>query len=121
MVSVKCLYCIGTEEEIAKYRSGGMPEGTIDVYEDKLVFFKKSRTVSMTLGVIGSLLEGKGTEDCTVSKEEVRGCEKAAAPDGSLRHYMVELGDGRKIRILPRGRKSRETEQLLDAFWKTVN
>lgn len=59
MVSVSCIYFIGTENDAHKYRFGGNPEGTLELYEDRIDVFKKSKVVSSAFGAIGSAMKEK--------------------------------------------------------------
>lgn len=88
MVSQKCTYFIGSEQDIKKFKFGGNPEGTVDIYEDRLEFFKKSKGVALMFGAIGSAIEGKGTEDVTIRLDQMRAWREGTT-------YFVDLTDGR--------------------------
>ena len=62
---------LGPEAQLGKFRFGGDPEGTADIYDDHIDFFKKSKTVIMLFGAIGSAVSGKGKAEASVLKSSV--------------------------------------------------
>lgn len=72
LASQACSYQVATESEFKKFQFGGMPEGTVEIYEDRLVFFQKNKMVKMAFGMIGSALSGRGKPDLTIAFDAVR-------------------------------------------------
>ncbi len=71
MVSAKCIFFFGPEVQLGKFRMGGNPEGTVDIYDDHIDIFKKSRAVAILFGAIGSAMAGKGKAETSILKSSV--------------------------------------------------
>ncbi len=71
MVSAKCTFFFGPEVQLGKFRMGGNPEGTADIYDDHIDIFKKSKTVTILFGAIGSAVSGKGKAETSILKSSV--------------------------------------------------
>ncbi len=72
LVSQSCVYKVAMEQDFKKFEWGGMPEGTVEIYEDRLEFFKKSKMIGLAFGAIGNALSGKGKADLTIPRHMVR-------------------------------------------------
>lgn len=72
LASQPCSYKVAPEADFKKFEFGGMPEGTVEIYGDRLELFSKSKMVRLAFGMIGSALSGKGKADLTISDYMVR-------------------------------------------------
>jgi len=72
LASQACSYKIAVESDFKKFEFGGMPEGTVEIYDDRLEFFSKNKMVKLAFGMIGSALSGKGKVDITIPAFMVR-------------------------------------------------
>ncbi len=70
MVSAKCMFFFGPEVQLGKFRMGGDPEGTADIYDDHIDIFKKSRVATILFGAIGSAVS-KGKAETSILKSSV--------------------------------------------------
>lgn len=95
LFSDNCIYRVAPENELNKYEWGGIPEGTVDIYEDRLEFFKKNKMLTMTLGVLGSALNGKGKPDVVVPGYLVR----RDTVENKINDFRFLLTDGRAVRL----------------------
>ena len=113
MVSVSCIYFIGTENDAHKYRFGGNPEGTLELYEDRIDVFKKSKVVSSAFGAIGSAIEGKGKPEASISKEMITNYKK-----NKNNKYVLYLKDGNVLDVTITGLSKKESIKAMDDFLK---
>lgn len=95
LFSHNCIYRVAPENELNKYEWGGIPEGTVDIYEDRLEFFKKNKMLTMTLGALGSALNGKGKLDVVVPGYLVR----RDTVENKKNDFRFLLTDGRAVRL----------------------
>lgn len=111
MVSVSCIYFIGAEKDAHKYRFGGNPEGTLELYDDHIDVFKKSKAVSLAFGVIGSALEGKGKPEVSIPKVMITNYIK-----NKNNKYVLYLRDGNVLDITITGLSKKESIKAMDDF-----
>ncbi len=81
MIGSKCLYEIAPESKFGKMSFekvyfGGTPEGTVEIYRERLVFYKKGDPALKMLGPIGALMEGKGERDLIISRHMIAESER---------------------------------------------
>lgn len=112
LASQACSYKVAMESEFKKFEFGGMPEGTVDIYEDRLEFFLKSKMVRMAFGAIGSALSGKGKPDITIYGHMVRR-ETVTNQKNAFRFYLT---DGRLTMIYLGGLSSKDAQDAMRRF-----
>lgn len=89
LASHSCIYKVAMESEFKKFEFGGMPEGTVEIYEDRLELYKKSKMVRLAFGAIGSALSGKGKPDVTISAHMVRR-DTVTDQKNAFRFYLTD-------------------------------
>lgn len=110
MASSKCTFYYGPESQYGKFRFGGDPEGTIDIYNDHIDVFKKSKTAALMFGAIGSALSGKGKPETTIQKYNVVAYR---ADSGS---YWLYLANGNVMCITLQGFNTRDAQTAIMSF-----
>lgn len=110
--SGQCVYKVAPDSEFGKFEFGGMPEGTVEIYGDRLHFFKKSKAVALAFGSIGSALNGKGKEDAVVFRRDVR-FDTVMVEKNLFRFYLT---DGRRAYIQLAGHGAREGAAAMRRF-----
>ena len=94
-----CAFRIDQPEKLNSFKMGGDDDGNIDVYTDRIEFFKKSKGVALAFGAIGSAIEGKGKLFYTLRPADVVRHEKQLDAKGRLFYYVFSLRDGRAVRL----------------------
>lgn len=89
LASHACSYKVATEGDFKKFEFGGMPEGTVEIYDDRLDFFSKNKMVKLAFGMIGSALSGKGKADITISAHMVRR-DTVTNQKNVFRFYLID-------------------------------
>lgn len=110
--SGQCSYKVASDSDFQKFEFGGMPEGTVEIYGDRLLFFKKSKTVALAFGMIGSAINGKGKEDIVLFRRDVR--PDTVTVEKTL--FQFYLTDGRRAYILFRGHGAKEAAAAMRRF-----
>ena len=110
--SGQCSYKVAPDSDFGKFEFGGMPEGTVEIYEDRLQFFKKSKTVALAFGMVGSALNGKGKEDIVLLRRDVR--PDTVTTDKTL--FQFYLADGQRAYIQFRGHGAKEGAAAMRRF-----
>lgn len=116
MISVKIGYYLGSPAEKNKFSMGGRPEGTMEIYPDRLEVFKKSTGVKLAFGVIGSAIEGKGKPEITITRNMVSSFEKRLDNNGKYNKCILFLSDSRCFDFFIRGFNLDEVRQAIDEF-----
>ncbi len=76
--------------------------GTMDIYPDRLVLYRKSRVVVAAFGLIGSAIEGKGKEILSVTLNMVSSFEIVnRKSNGKYLACNLILRDGQRLIIYP--------------------
>ncbi len=112
MVSAKCTFYYGPENQYGKFRFGGDPEGTIEIYEDHIDFFKKSKGVTLAFGAIGSALAGKGKYDISIRRSDVKSCRVQK----ELAKYWLYLANGNVMVVSLLGFKTKDAQNAILTF-----
>lgn len=110
MVSAKCVFFYGPESQYGKFQFGGYPEGTIEIYEDHIDFFKKSKGVALAFGAIGSALAGKGKYETTIRKSDVNSCRMES------KEYWLYLANGNLMVATLQGFGTKDAQNAILAF-----
>ncbi len=110
--SGQCVYKVALDSEFKKFEFGGMPEGTVEIYEDRLQFFKKSKAVAVAFGQIGRALNGKGKEDIVLFRRDLR--PGTVTAEKTL--FQFYLTDGRRAYIQFGGHGAREGAAAMRRF-----
>lgn len=110
MVSAKCTFYYGPESQYGKFRFGGDPEGTIEIYDDHIDFFKKSKTTALMFGAIGSALSGKGKHEVTIRKSDVNSCRNES------KMYRLYLANGNLMVVTLQGFGTKDAENAILSF-----
>ena len=110
--SGQCAYDVAPESEFGKFEFGGKPSGTLEIYQDRLVFFKKSKMVAVAFGAIGNALSGKGKEDIVIYRRDVRS-DTIRVDKARFQFYLT---DGRRAAIQIGGHGSKEAAAAMRRF-----
>lgn len=110
--SGQCAYKVATDTEFGKFEFGGMPGGTVEIYADRLQFFKKSKMVGLAFGAIGDALSGKGKQDVVLFRRDVR--PDTVTVEKTL--FQFYLADGRRAYIQFAGSGKKEAAAALRRF-----
>ncbi len=89
---------------------GGTPRGAIEIYRERLVFYKKNNSTLKLLGIIGALMEGKGERDLIISRHMIVESER----DEDV--FTFTTKDGRKGYVKLYGFSKQEAGDALEAF-----
>lgn len=100
----------GPESQFGKFRFGGDPEGTIEIYDDHIDFFKKSKGVALAFGAIGSALAGKGKHEITIRKSDVKSCRLDSGT------YWLYLADGNLMVVTLEGFSKKDAKNAILTF-----
>ena len=82
---------IGTEEELIKFRFGGIPEGTAALGDASITFWQKQKAKTGFFSSIGAAAEGRGREILTLTPGMVSVFETVTDRRGRLSHYNTVL------------------------------
>ncbi len=116
-VNCKCFYQLCLPSEFRTFKFGGADnEGYVTIESDRIVLTKKSKAVGLTFGLVGSLIEGKGKEFAAITRDQVVSFEKNLSNKGKLGFYLINLTDGRALRIAPGMMAAEDMERAMDAF-----
>ena len=116
-VNCKCFYQLCLPSEFRTFKFGGADnEGYVTIESDRIVLTKKSKAVGLTFGLVGSLIEGKGKEFAAITRDQVVSFEKNLLNKGKLGFYLINLTDGRALRIAPGMMAAEDMERAMDAF-----
>lgn len=110
MINAKCSFKYGTEEENKKFKFGGTPEGTVDIYDDRIEVFQKSMAVAVMFGAIGSAVQGKGKPAFTVQTTDVVSYNKIGI------YHVFKLRDGKVFELCINGFSTKAAEAAVEAF-----
>ncbi len=118
MIGSKCLYEIAPEDKFGKMSwekayFGGTPEGTVEIYRERLVFYKKNNLTFKMLGIIGALMEGKGERDVIISRHMIVESER----NGD--EFTFTTKDARRGYIKLFGSSKEEVGNALEVFLKS--
>ena len=102
---------VDSVDEFKKFKFGGMPEGTIEIYDDYISLFTKSKLVRMGFGLIGSAIEGKGKATLDIRNVDVDHFEK---PKDYI--WDLYLKNGKIVRILLSGFGAKNAAAAMDLF-----
>lgn len=94
MESAKCSFYLGPESRFAKFRMGGNPEGTAEIYDNRIEVFKKSTFLTLAFGAIGSALSGKGKPEAIVTRDMV-----IAYRETGKRTFFLYLQNGNMLYV----------------------
>ena len=101
-VSCKCFYQLCLPSEFRTFKFGGADnEGYASIDQTKISLSKKSKAVGLAFGMIGSLVEGKGKDYAVITRDMVVSFEKNVSNKGKLHYYLINLNDGKALRIGP--------------------
>ena len=107
---------IGTEEELMKFRFGGIPEGTAAIGDASITFWQKQKAKTGFFSSIGAAAEGRGREILTLTPDMVSVFETVADRRGRLSHYNIVLTDGRRIFFTLTGFDTKEAVKAVARF-----
>ena len=116
MIVQSCNIEIGTEEELAKFRFGGIPEGTAAIEDASITFWQKQKAKTGFFSSIGSAAEGRGREVLTLTPDMVSVFDTVTDRRGRLSHYKIALTDGRKIFFTLTGFDTKEAVSAVGRF-----
>ena len=116
-VSCKCFYQLCLPSEFRTFKFGGADnEGYATIDQTKISLSKKSKAVGLAFGMIGSLVEGKGKDYAVITRDMVVSFEKNVSNKGKLQYYLINLNDGKALRIGPGAFAGEDMERAMDAF-----
>ena len=115
LIGSKCLYEIAPEDRFGKMSFdkayfGGTPRGAVEIYRERLVFYKKNNSTLKLLGIIGALMEGKGERDLIISRHMIVESERNEDV------FTFATKDGRKGYVKLYGFSKKEAGDALEAF-----
>ena len=100
MTLYNCSYRVLTKNASGAVTSKtAMHEGSVEVYDDHIVLYKKSTAVRMAFGLIGALIQGKGKEGLTVTPMMVDSCDVTEKSRGKTKNYALQLSDDRVVEV----------------------
>jgi len=92
-------------ENYGGFHWGGFPIGTIEIYPDRLVIYKKNKNMVFAFGLVGDALQGKGKAHLTVGRNQIASYDVRKNNKGRIEKIDFVLTDTSKLMIMSPNRQ----------------